>query len=132
MKSRYRVIGLILFLFLELGGERGKPLVLCINNTSLLFVFDILDSRVISPKFFILHSHSFTPSFVLLAMVSKLDSSVGQVVQALQKNSMLEDSIIVFISDNGAPTVGLMRNHGSNWPLKGVSCLQYVFVTVMR
>ena len=53
-------------------------------------------------------------------MVSKLDSSVGEIVKALKNNSMLEDSIIVFISDNGAPSTGLMRNYGSNWPLKGV------------
>lgn len=60
-------------------------------------------------------------------MVSKLDESVGKVIAALRENSMLDDSIIAFVSDNGAPTVGLMRNHGSNWPLKGVSKSNYDF-----
>jgi len=55
------------------------------------------------------------------AMVSKLDESVGRVVQALQRSHMLENSIIVFLSDNGAPTKGQQPNWGSNWPLKGVS-----------
>ncbi|KAJ4450929.1 hypothetical protein ANN_02364, partial [Periplaneta americana] len=54
------------------------------------------------------------------AMVSKLDESVGRVVQALQRRHMLENSIIVFLSDNGAPTKGRYPNWGSNWPLKGV------------
>lgn len=40
------------------------------------------------------------------AMVSKLDEGVGKVVQALDDNNMLEDSVILFLSDNGAPVVG--------------------------
>lgn len=58
-------------------------------------------------------------------MVSKLDESVGKIIKALKENSLLDDSIIVFLSDNGAPTMGLMKNHGSNWPLKGVSKCNY-------
>jgi arylsulfatase A-like enzyme len=54
-------------------------------------------------------------------MVSKLDESVGRVVQALQRRHMLQNSIIVFLSDNGAPTKGKQPNWGSNWPFKGVS-----------
>ncbi|PNF39716.1 Arylsulfatase B [Cryptotermes secundus] len=54
------------------------------------------------------------------AMVSKLDESVGRVVQALQRRHMLESSVILFLSDNGAPSKGRQPNWGSNWPLKGV------------
>lgn len=53
-------------------------------------------------------------------MVSKLDESVGKVVDALQKKNMLSNSIIVFISDNGAPTEGFYSNWGSNYPLRGL------------
>lgn len=53
-------------------------------------------------------------------MVTKLDESVGKVVSALQEAGMLNNSIIVFVSDNGAATRGLHKNGGSNWPLKGV------------
>ena len=53
-------------------------------------------------------------------MISKLDESVGKVVDSLAKNKMLENSIILFYSDNGAPTTGLFQNAGSNYPLRGV------------
>lgn len=54
------------------------------------------------------------------AMVSKLDESVGQIMSALQKNIMLENSIVIFVSDNGAPSTGIFQNWGSNYPLRGI------------
>jgi Arylsulfatase A and related enzymes len=53
-------------------------------------------------------------------MVWKLDESVGKVMLALKENGMLDHTIVVFLSDNGAPTTGIHPNHGSNWPLRGV------------
>ncbi|XP_039279283.1 arylsulfatase B-like isoform X2 [Nilaparvata lugens] len=52
-------------------------------------------------------------------MVMKLDESVGRVMTALRRAHMLSNSIVIFLSDNGAATEGLHPNHGSNWPLKG-------------
>lgn len=54
-------------------------------------------------------------------MVSRLDESLGRVVAALGDKNMLKNSIIIFMTDNGAPTIGKYRNSGSNWPLRGVS-----------
>ncbi|XP_011500609.1 PREDICTED: arylsulfatase B-like [Ceratosolen solmsi marchali] len=53
-------------------------------------------------------------------VVKSLDDSVGRVVTALSKAKMLENSIIVFISDNGAPTTGMYGTSGSNYPLRGM------------
>lgn len=53
-------------------------------------------------------------------MLSKLDQSVGQVVEALRKKNMLRDSIIIFSTDNGGPAAGFNSNAASNWPLRGV------------
>ncbi|XP_076302382.1 arylsulfatase I isoform X2 [Lasioglossum baleicum] len=54
------------------------------------------------------------------AVVSRLDQSVGEVMDALRTRGMLENSIVLFMSDNGAPTEGLLSNQGSNYPLRGM------------
>lgn len=59
--------------------------------------------------------------FLLTAMVSKLDQSVGEVMSALSTKGMLHNSIVLFMSDNGASTFGVHSNRGSNFPLRGVS-----------
>lgn len=52
--------------------------------------------------------------------MSKLDDSVGEVVKALQDKNMLENSIIIFSTDNGGPAEGFNINAASNYPLRGV------------
>lgn len=59
-------------------------------------------------------------------MVSKLDHSVGDVVDALNYKNMLENTIIIFLSDNGAPLGPSFPNWGSNLPFRGVSTMFYV------
>ncbi|GAB0094801.1 arylsulfatase I [Sergentomyia squamirostris] len=54
------------------------------------------------------------------AMMSSLDDSVGAVVKALSARGMLENSIIIFSTDNGGPAEGFNLNAASNWPLRGV------------
>lgn len=53
-------------------------------------------------------------------MMSKLDESVGKVVKTLQSRGLLENSIILFTSDNGGPAAGFNDNAASNYPLRGV------------
>ncbi|XP_046604335.1 arylsulfatase B-like [Neodiprion virginianus] len=62
---------------------------------------------------------------IFAAMVSRLDDSVGQIVAALGAQHMLRDSLIVFMTDNGAASVGEFRNFGSNWPLRGTKYTLY-------
>lgn len=51
--------------------------------------------------------------------MTKLDRSVGEVVKALHSSNMMENSIIVFSTDNGGPPEGFNLNEASNWPLRG-------------
>ncbi|KAF2345369.1 Sulfatase N-terminal [Trinorchestia longiramus] len=53
-------------------------------------------------------------------MLTKLDESVGSVVKLLHERNMLDNTIIVFTTDNGGPAAGFNDNAASNWPLKGI------------
>nr|ATE50188.1 arylsulfatase 4 [Phyllotreta striolata] len=57
---------------------------------------------------------------VYAAMVSMLDKSVGDVVKALRDRRMLQNSVILFLSDNGAAPEGVHANRGSNYPFRGM------------
>lgn len=61
------------------------------------------------------------------AMVLGLDRSVGKVMTALKDADMLENSIVIYFSDNGALTLGQRNNQGANAPLRGVSCQSFYF-----
>lgn len=58
---------------------------------------------------------------IYAAMVTKLDESVGDIVDSLRQHNLLQDSVILFTSDNGAPSLGEHANRGSNFPLRGVN-----------
>ncbi|XP_054166668.1 arylsulfatase B-like [Oppia nitens] len=58
------------------------------------------------------------------AMVSALDDSVADIVAALQVANIINNTIIIFSTDNGAATKGnsgwsIDNSIGSNWPLRG-------------
>jgi len=53
-----------------------------------------------------------------LGMVTAMDDAVGEVVAALKETDMFENTVIVFLSDNGGPT-GHGGHAANNWPLRG-------------
>ncbi|KAK8787736.1 hypothetical protein V5799_022488 [Amblyomma americanum] len=54
-----------------------------------------------------------------VSMVDAMDQSVGQVFRALGDAGMLENTVIVFSSDNGGALWGNHNSRGVNWPLRG-------------
>ena len=54
---------------------------------------------------------------IYAAMVTALDAGVGQVLQALQNNNLLNNTLIFLLSDNGAPNSPYTQR--SNYPLRG-------------
>ena len=60
------------------------------------------------------------------AMLEQLDSGVGRVLAALEKNGLTEKTVVVFMSDNGGlstsegwPTSNLPLRAGKGWPYEG-------------
>lgn len=48
--------------------------------------------------------------------LTAMDDQIGNVLSALRKNNLEEDTLVIFLSDNGGPTPG---NTSSNLPLRG-------------
>lgn len=55
------------------------------------------------------------------AMMAVVDEQIGRFVTALDRKGLLNNSVILLYSDNGAASTGFLANSGSNYPLKGVS-----------
>jgi arylsulfatase A-like enzyme len=53
------------------------------------------------------------------AMVVALDDGVGQVLQTLETNNILDNTLIFFLSDNGAPVGAATNGQSNNYPLRG-------------
>lgn len=57
---------------------------------------------------------------IVAGMISALDEGIGNVTKALKDANMMDDTIIVFTTDNGGPAQGFNSNMASNWPLRGM------------
>ncbi|XP_077511497.1 arylsulfatase B-like isoform X3 [Amblyomma americanum] len=56
---------------------------------------------------------------IFAGMVDALDQSVGEIFQLLHDSGMLDNTVIVFSSDNGGIPWGSHGSRGFNWPLRG-------------
>lgn len=68
-------------------------------------------------------------------MLKSLDDSVGRVIQSLKDEGMLENSVLIFIADNGGVPVDDLNSHGnagSNWPLRGVKLFKFFYFEKVR
>ncbi len=58
---------------------------------------------------------------ILMAMLEHLDTGVGEIIKALKKNKLYENTIVIYLSDNG----GAPNMHARNEPLRGHKHLNY-------
>ncbi|XP_053408651.1 arylsulfatase B-like isoform X4 [Mercenaria mercenaria] len=56
---------------------------------------------------------------IFAGMAAALDDSVGEVARALRNNGLMDNTIIVFSTDNGGPANGYDGNAACNFPLRG-------------
>ena len=63
---------------------------------------------------------------IYAAMLEQLDTCIGRVLAALEKNGLTEKTVVVFMSDNGGlstseghPTSNLPLRGGKGWPYEG-------------
>nr|XP_054933356.1 arylsulfatase B-like [Dermacentor andersoni] len=56
---------------------------------------------------------------IYAGMVDALDQSVGEVTKALSDAGMLDNTILIFSSDNGGQPWGSHATRSINWPLRG-------------
>ncbi|XP_047141195.1 arylsulfatase B isoform X3 [Hydra vulgaris] len=54
------------------------------------------------------------------AMLAYMDYGIGRVHEALIEKKMLDNSVIIFTTDNGGPSNGFNNNWANNFPLRGV------------
>ncbi len=53
------------------------------------------------------------------AMVHRLDQNVGKILQALKEENLEQNTVVVFMSDNGGPCAAPISNGSVNAPLRG-------------
>ena len=61
---------------------------------------------------------------IISAMVSAMDDAIGNVTATLHERGLLNNSVIIFSTDNGGPAGGFDMNYASNYPLR-YFCISY-------
>lgn len=78
------------------------------------------------PEYVTRYNFSDAERNVLAGMLTCADAGLGRVLNALERRGMLEDTIVVVTTDNGAPGPNYCSpNHGQNFPHRGSKCSYY-------
>lgn len=68
---------------------------------------------------------------MVAALIAALDDSVGDLVAVLEKKEATNNTVVIFVSDNGGTgqevagsSIPRAASFGSNWPLRGAKQTQ--------
>ena len=91
------------------------------NNPFFLFLSFNAPHTPMHAKDDVLEKFKDNPRQVYASMMWSMDEAIGNVVEALKENNQYDNTIIYFLSDNGAA----MSNDASSFPFKGWKGNQY-------
>lgn len=100
--------------------DKSKPLFLLFSHQAAHTAN--YKGSVQSPKYYIKHFRHIhnRKRAVFAGALTEVDKSIGRVFEALYENGMMNDTILVFSSDNGGMPVGdITCNLSFNYPLRG-------------
>jgi arylsulfatase A-like enzyme len=96
------------------GAQRGTPFFLSLHYTAPHWPWETRDDQALADevKDNIFHLHGGN-IHTYQRMIHHMDEGIGWLVQALEKSGQLQNTLIVFTSDNGG------ERFSDNWPLVG-------------
>ncbi|MEO8281015.1 MAG: sulfatase-like hydrolase/transferase [Ideonella sp.] len=96
------------------AAKAGKPFFLSLHYTAPHWPWETRDDADVAPEvaanLFHLHGGNVNS---YRRMIHHMDEGIGQIVQTLREQGLLDDTLIVFTSDNGG------ERFSDNWPLVG-------------
>lgn len=122
MECNYKVPGTITYLTDDIGNEYADFIKRNKNNPFFLFAsFNAPHSPMHAlPDDLKLFSHIEDElRKTYCAMVYRLDQNVGKILKSLQQEGIEENTFVVFLSDNGGPSIDPISNGSVNAPFRG-------------
>ncbi|MES2360569.1 MAG: sulfatase-like hydrolase/transferase [Pseudomonadota bacterium] len=96
------------------GARDGKPFFLSLHYTAPHWPWETRDDAALAPQ---VRDNLFHLSggniHTYRRMIHHMDEGIGQLMQALEKNGLIDNTLVVFTSDNGG------ERFSDNWPLVG-------------